>query len=402
MAGKPLCQEQIPRRESLSLPSERSITSLDSRNVNRVPGFKEGDIIQTALAGRWTRSPEDVMPEEIRIWSVGDGDRLTECARRSLDLESRLEEWLARDITILDGELIVIGRQVETAFGGIIDLLCINRAGDLVIVELKRDKTPRDVTAQALDYASWVKDLSSDKITDIADNYLSGDGPLDHAFKRQFNEELPDSLNDNHRMIVVGSKIDPSSERIIKYLSDTYGIDINGATFQFFDGDDGGELLARVFLIDPSQIEYQSQTKRSTKRRPNLTYEQLETIAEERRVGEIYRYCVDRLGDLFSKGTTRSSIRFTGNFEGSRKAVINLIPSESSSTSGLHFQVYIQRLCSLFDMKKEEATGLLPERKKPWIYYESAGPDFSGFAGYFTTREEIDILLNGLRRPRSS
>jgi hypothetical protein len=98
------------------------------------------------------------MSQEVRLWRVGEEDRLAECAQASLNLEVRLEEWLARDISILSDELLVIGRQVETAFGGLIDLLCIDRTGDLVIVELKRDKTPREITAPTLDYASWVAD----------------------------------------------------------------------------------------------------------------------------------------------------------------------------------------------------------------------------------------------------
>ena len=59
------------------------------------------------------------------------------------------------------------------ATGGPIDLLCINAEGDLVIVELKKDRTPRQVTAQALDYASWVDGLSKDEVAEIGDAYLS-------------------------------------------------------------------------------------------------------------------------------------------------------------------------------------------------------------------------------------
>jgi len=47
--------------------------------------------------------------------------------------------------------------------GGIIDLLCIDESGNLIVVELKRDKTPREVTAQTLDYASWVDSLTSER-----------------------------------------------------------------------------------------------------------------------------------------------------------------------------------------------------------------------------------------------
>jgi len=96
------------------------------------------------------------MPVATRVWRVTAGDQLEELKRASLNLESRLEKWLAQDIGILSTDLLVIGQQVETTFGGVVDLLCLDRQGDVVIVELKRDKTPRQITAQILDYACWV------------------------------------------------------------------------------------------------------------------------------------------------------------------------------------------------------------------------------------------------------
>ena len=130
------------------------------------------------------------MPEEVRIWSITDGDKLTEIPSSSLNLEARIEDWLDRDISILDPDLLVIGRQVKTDFGGFIDLLCLDSAGDLVVVELKRDKTPREITAQILDYGSWAKDLSSEQITSIAEARL-GAGGLEAEFKRRFEAPLP-------------------------------------------------------------------------------------------------------------------------------------------------------------------------------------------------------------------
>lgn len=78
------------------------------------------------------------------------------------DLERRLEEWLGEDIGLLGQHLLIIGRQVPTDYGGFIDLLCLDENGDLVTVELKRVKTRREVTAQVLDYASWVADLAAE------------------------------------------------------------------------------------------------------------------------------------------------------------------------------------------------------------------------------------------------
>ena len=101
-----------------------------------------------------------------------------------------------------------------------------------MIVELKRDRTPREVTAQALDYASWVAGLSNDEVTEIANQNLGGD--LEEEFRKKFEAELPETLNADHKILVVGSVIDSSTERIMRYLSDAHGVNINAATFHHF------------------------------------------------------------------------------------------------------------------------------------------------------------------------
>jgi hypothetical protein len=144
-----------------------------------------------------------------------------------------------------------------------IDLLCIDSSGSLVIVELKRDRTPREVTAQALNYASWVKDLDAEEIDAIATRHLKG-STLRTAFQTKFSTELPEVINEHHAMRIVASEIDDSTERIIRYLAETYGVDINAVRFQFFRnsrslqklssrvpraGTSGHVRLARNFLV---------------------------------------------------------------------------------------------------------------------------------------------------------
>lgn len=331
------------------------------------------------------------MPQQVRLWKVGSGDKLGELASSSLDLEVRIESWLVEDIRILDPELLVIGRQVETDFGGVIDLLCINEAGDLVIVELKRDKTPREITAQVLDYASWVAGLSGDDVSKIADQFLGNRGPLGDAFKQRFTKELPDRINEDHRMLIVGSKIDPSSERIISYLSVSHGVNINAATFQYFKSDDGQEILARVFLLEPSQVEYQTRTRGSTKRLPNLTHEELEDMAARNGVDHLYRHCVSRLQALLTRHTTRSSIGFNANLDGSRKTVFSLVPRESNAEKGLRFQIYTSIFASAFNLSEGEVKDLLPRDAEVWIPW----PGASGLAGYFRDVPEIERFING-------
>src|SRR6266542_4192150 len=99
------------------------------------------------------------MPIEIALWRL-DANEGVPVPSSSLDAEKRLEEVLENDISVLGlDRLLLIGRQVPTRFGKFIDLLALGPSGDLYVIELKRDRTPREVVAQALDYGSWVREL---------------------------------------------------------------------------------------------------------------------------------------------------------------------------------------------------------------------------------------------------
>ena len=278
--------------------------------------------------------------------------------------------------------LLVIGNQVETD-GGQIDILCVDAGGDLVIVELKRDKTPRLITAQALDYASCVVSLSHDDVTSIASDYLGGE--LESAFRASFGVDVPETINADHRILIVGSEIDPSSERIIRYLSENHGVNVNAATFQYFRLADGSELLARVFLIEPAEVERSVRTKGASKRRPNLTYEELEALADKAGVRELYDYAVAAFEPLLQKRTTQSSIGFAGSFNGSRKNVVSLLPGESNEQEGLLYRLYKNRLAELAAVTPTDIEGVVPQRHEDWAFDPAGGPDWEGFEGFITT-----------------
>jgi RecB family endonuclease NucS len=59
-----------------------------------------------------------------------------------LESEAVLEDYIHDDVSILNDGWLVIGRQIHTDHGGIIDLLAIDQSGALVVIELKRDMTP--------------------------------------------------------------------------------------------------------------------------------------------------------------------------------------------------------------------------------------------------------------------
>lgn len=183
------------------------------------------------------------MPTEMGIWRI-DGPQPQRLQPSAMPLESMLEDFLAKDPSLLGDRLLVIGRQVRTPYNTFIDLLAIDGEGTLHVLELKRDKTPREVIAQVLDYGSWVSTLERDEVIDLAVHHL--DGPFEPAFARTFDSPVPDEFSNDIQLTVVASALDPSSERIVTYLRD-FGVPINAVFFSFLE-DEGRQYLARSWF----------------------------------------------------------------------------------------------------------------------------------------------------------
>jgi hypothetical protein len=190
------------------------------------------------------------MAIEVGIWRIDEGTNPIKLT--GFDIEDRLEDAIDQDVSILDEQLMIIGRQVRTAFGTQLDLLAIDEDGDLIVIELKRDKTPRDIVAQALDYGSWVHSLTISEIeeiyADFQNRYGDASAPkaLADAMRDKFKGE-PEEYNASHRLLITASTLDPTTERIVEYLRDIHKVDINVALFQAFV-DSGRQYIVRAWL----------------------------------------------------------------------------------------------------------------------------------------------------------
>jgi hypothetical protein len=191
------------------------------------------------------------MPVQHAIWKVGD--KPTPLTPARLTTEQQLEEMICCDLRILSPEWMLIGRQEITNHGGRIDLVAIAPDGSIVLIELKRNRTPREIIAQAIDYASWVEQLEPERIAQMYQRFSDGRN-LDEAFRERFGTDLDeDTLNESHQIVIVAAELDDSTERIIKYLSQR-DIAINVLFFQVFKyGAD--QLLSRAWLIDPGETQ---------------------------------------------------------------------------------------------------------------------------------------------------
>lgn len=192
-----------------------------------------------------------------RLFRVSD-QGLVESQRKALDLENRIEDWVARDLSLIGVDGIIIGRQVVTAHGKRIDLLAMDEEGNLIIIELKRDKSARDIVAQILDYASWVCKLTTKEVHELARGYC--DKTLAEMYRAKYGKAAPETLNATHQMIVVASEVDEATKRIIEYLSQEHDVGINASFFNIF-GDVGHEWLTTDSLLDQEEVKDRSVKK---------------------------------------------------------------------------------------------------------------------------------------------
>lgn len=100
------------------------------------------------------------------------------CTFKELNLEERkhLQEWIAAEPSSLGEDLLIIQKEFD-GFADTkerLDLLAIDKQGRLVIIENKLDDSGRDVTWQAIKYASYCSSLSKAEIIQIYQKYLIG------------------------------------------------------------------------------------------------------------------------------------------------------------------------------------------------------------------------------------
>ena len=173
-------------------------------------------------------------------------------ARTPLADERMLEEILEADVALLGlpNPLMLFGRQIVTDFAGRVDLLAIDQEGTLYVIEIKKDRTPREVVAQAMDYGYWVARLGYDDVRRIFSSYRPA-ADFEDEFRKTFELEPPETVNVEHQLVIVASALDPASERIVTYAKG-FGMPMNVVFFQAFQ-ENGAQYLTRTWLIDPTE-----------------------------------------------------------------------------------------------------------------------------------------------------
>jgi len=197
-----------------------------------------------------------------------DGDlidaELIEATKKDLDLEKHLECWLEKSPWAIAQEpLIWIGRQTtasqddSTIFP---DLIGIDKDGNIVVVELKKGRAPREVIAQILEYASWANNLTDEAILNMATSFVSHDHDqketrFDEMFIEKFEVDEFPSINQTQRLFIIAEEIPPRIANVCRFLRTSHGLDINCVEFSVFQTESGEILVNSEKVVGQEDVK---------------------------------------------------------------------------------------------------------------------------------------------------
>lgn len=151
---------------------------------------------------------------------------------QKLKERQHLQEWIAKSPEVLGEPLLIIQKE----FDGFdqtherLDLLALDKSGKLVVIENKLDDSGRDVTWQAIKYASYCSSLTQEEIFDIYASYLMK--PKEEAKKMILSflevedfDDIDINPENTQRMVFVAANFRKEVTSSVLWLRN-FGIDI--------------------------------------------------------------------------------------------------------------------------------------------------------------------------------
>lgn len=206
------------------------------------------------------------MATEIKVWQI-ENEKLTPIVITLPEAQRTeredLEKWIKSNPNILGEGILIIGEQIQTKSGPL-DFLGIDKSGNTIVIELKRGRIPREALTQAIDYTSDVASWDFDKLSEECARYRN------QSLEAYINENFEDvdlediSVNQTQRILLVGTYIEESLQRMIEWLSSNYGVSINAVIFKYIRTKRGEEFIATTVII-PEEVAEEITQKRKGK-----------------------------------------------------------------------------------------------------------------------------------------
>jgi len=192
---------------------------------------------------------------DARFFAI-NGESMSEVKPTPIpESELDLERHAKTCPSFLGENLLIIAEQLDFPHikGDAIDLVGLAADGTVVVVELKKGKSPSDVDFQAIKYASYISHLDSNRLGEIAATFLARPenrgireqvgalgvevaDEIDLAqllaawFKRDASE-YDNTINDRQRILIVAEEFDARIALVVDWLS-RQGVNIAGIQYQ--------------------------------------------------------------------------------------------------------------------------------------------------------------------------
>lgn len=178
-----------------------------------------------------------------------------------------LQEWIVNNPECLGEKLLIIQKEFSD-FDNTnerLDLLALDEQGNLVIIENKTDSSGRDVTWQAVKYASYCSRLTQENVLELYKNYLKrynknesdydAEGLAIAKLQEFFGgEDWSSKIADNEqRIILVAADFRPEVTSAVLWLRE-FGIDIKCVKCGLYKLDNDTKGENGIYLFDTQQI----------------------------------------------------------------------------------------------------------------------------------------------------
>ena len=191
----------------------------------------------------------------MRLYAVDEEGSFVEYKAQDFGAEQHervLEDWLEANPQALleDSDVLLIGRQVSTEWGSTMDLLGVDKDGNVVVVELKRGRTPREVLAQALEYAAYVSALDYGALEELYSQYQGDVGlSLQDAYAEAFGVEGGGvAFNKEQRVVIVAEDVTPPLRATASYIR-RVGLPVTCVEFGLFETKGGDRVLSTDIVV---------------------------------------------------------------------------------------------------------------------------------------------------------
>jgi hypothetical protein len=197
-----------------------------------------------------------------------------------------IEKWVENYPDILGEELLILTTEYDKfdKTDERLDLLAIDKEGNLVVVELKRDDSGKTVELQAIKYAAYCSTLTLSEVSKLFQQYLkkkgiecSDEGARDKITGFIENTDF-EELSDRPRIILVSKEYRPEVTATVLWLRN-FGVDITCVKITPYEMDkDRIAFESNILIPLPEAKDFIMQAEKKEDVEHNLTLTQQEYV----------------------------------------------------------------------------------------------------------------------------